>query len=240
MKKTVVLLHGFGEDSTIWNDYASVLAKDYNVILPDYSRLTHLKTIEEYADFVHEKIQEQEIEKCAIIGHSMGGYIALAFAEKYPQKLSGFGLFHSTSFADSEEKKEARTKNIEFIQKHGSALFIRTSTPNLYAEEFAKWNPELIENHIEIASQFSPEALIAGMQAMRDRPDRRSVLKALKVSVMFIIGEKDKSVSPADAKSQIMMPKFFSSSILDNVAHMGMIEERDHCLAFLERFLLKC
>ncbi len=78
------------------------------------------------------------------------------------------------------------------------------------------------------------------MQAIRDRSDRRSVLKALRVPVMFIIGEKDKSVSPADAKSQIMMPKFFSSSILDDVAHMGMVEEEEHCLAFLERFLLKC
>jgi pimeloyl-ACP methyl ester carboxylesterase len=240
MKKTVVLLHGFGEDSTIWHDYASVLETDYTVILPDYARKSDLKTIDAYADFVHGIIQENQVEKCAIIGHSMGGYVALAFAEKYPTMVSGLGLFHSTSFADSDEKKEARTKNIEFIQKHGSALFIRASTPNLYAEEFVKRNPELIENHIEIASQIPPEALMAGMQAMRDRPDRRSVLKALRCSVMFIIGEKDKSVSPADAKSQIMIPKFFSSSILDNVAHMGMIEERDHCLAFLERFLLKC
>jgi pimeloyl-ACP methyl ester carboxylesterase len=240
MKKTVVLLHGFGEDSSIWDDYASILEKEYNVILPNYARLSDMKTVEQYANYVHGILQEKGVEKCAIIGHSMGGYIALAFAEKYPQMLSGFGLFHSTSFADSDEKKEVRTKNIEFIQKHGSALFIRTSTPNLYAEEFVKRNPGLIENHIEIASQIPPEALMASMQAMRDRPYRRAVLKALRVPVMFIIGEKDKSVSPADAKSQIMMPKFFSSSILDNVAHMGMIEERDHCLAFLERFLLKC
>jgi pimeloyl-ACP methyl ester carboxylesterase len=240
MKKAVVLLHGFGEDSTIWNDYTTVLSKDYNVILPDYSRLTHLKTIEQYADFVHGIIVEKDIEKCAIIGHSMGGYVALAFAEKYPTMITGLGLFHSTSFADSDEKKEARTKNIEFIQKHGSALFIRASTPTLYAEEFVKRNPELIENHIEIASQIPTEALMSGMQAMRDRPDRRAVLKTLRCVVMFIIGEKDKSVSPADAKSQIMIPRYFTSSILDNVAHMGMIEERDHCLAFLEKFLLKC
>ena len=240
MKKAVVLLHGFGEDSTIWNDYALVLAKQYTVILPEYSRLNHLKTIEDYADFVHDEIVEQGIQKCAVIGHSMGGYIALAFAEKYPQMLSGFGLFHSTSFADSDEKKEARNKIIETMKKSGSAVFVRASTPTLYAEEFAKQHPDIITKHIEYASQFSPEALIAGMQAIRDRPDRRAVLKALRVPVMFIIGEKDKSVSPADAKAQIMIPKFFSSSILDNVAHMGMVEEAEHCLAFLERFLLKC
>ena len=240
MKKTVVLLHGFGADSSTWNDYATVLEKEYTVILPEYSRLSHLKTIEDYVDFVHDEIVEQGIEKCAVVGHSMGGYIALAFAEKYPQMLSGFGLFHSTSFADSDEKKEARNKIIETIKKSGSAVFIRASTPTLYAEEFAKEHPDVIAKHIEYASQFPPEALIAGMQAIRDRPDRQSVLKTLRVPVMFIIGEKDKSVSPADSKSQIMMPKFFSSSILDNVAHMGMVEEAEHCLAFLEKFLLKC
>jgi pimeloyl-ACP methyl ester carboxylesterase len=240
MKKTVVLLHGFGADSSIWNDYATVLEKEYTVILPEYARLNHLKTIEDYADFVHDLLVEKGVEKCAVIGHSMGGYIALGFAEKYPQMLSGFGLFHSTSFADSEEKKQARNKIIETIKRGGSEVFIRASTPTLYAEEFAKLHPEIIQKHIEYASQFPPEALIAGMGAIRDRPDRRAVLKALRVPVMFIIGEKDKSVSPADAKSQIMMPKFFSSSILDDVAHMGMVEEAEHCLAFLERFLLKC
>ena len=240
MKKTVVLLHGFGADSSTWNDYAAVLEKEYTVILPEYATLSHLRTIEDYADFVHEQLVEKGVEKCAMIGHSMGGYIALAFAEKYPQMLSGFGLFHSTSFADSEEKKEARNKIIESIKKNGSEVFTRASTPTLYAEEFVKLHPFIIAKHIEYASQFPPEALIAGMGAIRDRPDRRAVLKALRVPVMFIIGEKDKSVSPADSKSQIMMPKFFSSSILDNVAHMGMVEESEHCLAFLERFLLKC
>ncbi len=240
MKKAVVLLHGFGEDSSIWNDYAMVLEKEYTVILPEYSQLSHLKTMDDYADFVHSELVEKGVEKCAAIGHSMGGYIALAFAEKYPQMLSGFGLFHSTSFADSDEKKEARNKIIETIKKSGSAVFIRASTPTLYAPEFVKEHPFIIEKHIEYASQFPPEALIAGMGAIRDRPDRRAVLKALRVPVIFIIGEKDKSVSPADSKSQIMMPKFFSSSILDNVAHMGMVEESEHCLAFLQRFLLKC
>jgi pimeloyl-ACP methyl ester carboxylesterase len=240
MKKTVVLLHGFGEDSSIWNDYAAVLEYEYNVILPEYAQLSNLKTIEDYADFVHEQLVEKGVEKCAVIGHSMGGYIALAFAEKYLQMLSGFGLFHSTSFADSDEKKEARNKIIETIKKSGSEVFIRASTPTLYAEDFVKENAFIVAKHIDYASQFPPEALIAGMQAIRDRPDRRAVLKALQVPVMFIIGEKDKSISPADSKSQIMMPKFFSSSILDNVAHMGMVEESEHCLAFLEKFLLKC
>jgi pimeloyl-ACP methyl ester carboxylesterase len=239
MKKAVVLLHGFGEDSSIWSGFVPFLQKDFYILTPDYARLSNLKSIEEYADFVHSKIVEKNIEKCVMIGHSMGGYIALAFAEKYPEMLTGLGLFHSTSFADSEEKKKARTKNIELINKLGAEPFIKTSTPNLYAEEFQKQHPEVIEKHIEYASTLPKEALMAGMKAMRDRPDRRQVLKSLRCSVMFVIGEKDKSVSPEDAKSQIMMPKYFSSSILDEVAHMGMIEEPEDCLKFVIKFCLK-
>ena len=135
--------------------------------------------------------------------------------------------------------KAARSKNIEFIDKYGAEAFIKTSTPNLYAEIFQKLHPEVIEKHIEYASTLPKEALMAGMKAMRDRPDRRQVLKSLRCSVMFIIGEMDKSVSPQDAKSQIMMPKYFSSSILNDVAHMGMLEEPEDCLKFVIKFCLK-
>jgi pimeloyl-ACP methyl ester carboxylesterase len=240
MKQNLILLHGYGEDSTIWSGFVPFLQKEYFIITPDYSRLSNLKTIDDYAEFVHQEIVEKGVEKCIVIGHSMGGYIALAFAEKYPEMLKGLGLFHSTAFEDSEEKKVARTKNIEFLTKHGSEAFIRFSTPNLYSEEFQKLHPEVIEKHIKSASQIPVEALIAGIAAMRDRPDRKSVLKTIKCFVLFIIGEKDKSVSPADAKSQIMIPKFFTSSILDDVAHMGMIEEPEDCLKFVSKFLLKC
>jgi pimeloyl-ACP methyl ester carboxylesterase len=240
MKKAVVLLHGFGEDSTIWSGYVPFLQKDFFIITPEYARLSHLKTIEQYADFVNELVVESGFEKCILIGHSMGGYIALAFAEKYPEKVLGLSLFHSTSFADSDEKKVARTKNVEFLKAHGTEAFIKATTPNLYAENFAKKYPEVIQKHILASSSLPVEALIAGMEAMRERPDRKHVLKSLRCPVMFIIGEKDKSVAPADAKAQIMIPKFFSTLILDEVAHMGMIEEPEDCLKFVGKFLLKC
>lgn len=240
MKKAVVLLHGFGEDSTIWSGYVPFLQKDFFIITPEYARLSHLKTIEQYADFVNDIVVASGFEKCILIGHSMGGYIALAFAEKYPEKVLGLSLFHSTAFDDSDEKKVARTKNVEFLKVHGTEAFIKATTPNLYAEAFAKKYPEIIQKHILASSSLPVEALIAGMEAMRERPDRKHVLKSLRCPVMFIIGEKDKSVNPADAKAQIMIPKFFSSLILDEVAHMGMIEEPEDCLKFVGKFLLKC
>ena len=165
MKKTVVLLHGFGEDSSVWSGFVPFLQKDFYILTPDYARLSNFKSVEEYADFVHEKIVEKCIEKCVMIGHSMGGYIALAFAEKYPEMLNGLGLFHSTSFADSEEKKAARTKNIDFIDKHGAEAFIKTSTPNLYAEAFQKNHPEVIEKHIKYVSTPIAEAITTSHKA---------------------------------------------------------------------------
>lgn len=240
MKQNLILLHGYGEDSTIWSGFVPFLQKEYFIITPDYSRLSNLKTIDDYAEFVHQEIVAKGVEKCIVIGHSMGGYVALAFAEKYPTMLKGLGLFHSTAFEDSEDKKATRTKSIEYLAKHGSEAFIRFSTPNLYSEGFQKLHPEVIEKHIVSASQIPVEALMAGMAAMRDRPDKKAVLKSIKCFVMFIIGEKDKSVSPADAKAQIMIPKFFTSSILNDVAHLGMIEDPEECLKFVSKFLLKC
>ncbi len=83
-----------------------------------------------------------------LIGHSMGGYISMAFAEKYPDKLSGLGLFHSSSYADSPEKKESRDKNILFIQKNGAALFVEQAIPGLFSDEFKSEHPEEIRRLI--------------------------------------------------------------------------------------------
>lgn len=238
-KKAVVLLHGFGEDSSIWSSFVSAFQDEYLVLTPDYSRIDSFKNMEDYADFVYEEIKAKGVEKCAVIGHSMGGYIALALAEKHPEIMRSLGLFHSTAFEDSEERKQMRLKNVSFLEKNGTEAFIRNFTPNLYAEHFVKQYPEKISNHIESSSTLPVTALIAGMNAMRLRPDRKHVLKAAKYPVLFIIGELDKSVPPEDSKAQMMIPKFFSVSILDQVAHMGMVEEPESTLATLEKFLKK-
>jgi pimeloyl-ACP methyl ester carboxylesterase len=140
----VLLLHGFGEDSRIWEGTIADLSKQFLLIVPDLpgsgpSQLMQGEiSMESMAEAVLE-ILKNEIpdlsaapvnRKPVLIGHSMGGYITLAFAEKYPQLLKAFGLFHSTAFADSEEKKQVRQKSIAFIRQHGAAKFIEQSTPN--------------------------------------------------------------------------------------------------------------
>src|SRR5678816_1226564 len=140
--KTVILIHGFAEDGEIWNNQAEFLKDHFRLIIPDIpgsgrSEFVEDGSIETYAEII-KLILDQEAQndnaatgKATIIGHSMGGYITLAFAERWGQSLDAFGLFHSSAFADDEEKKQTRAKAIDFINNNGAAAFLGTTIPGL-------------------------------------------------------------------------------------------------------------
>ncbi len=172
-----------------------------------------------------------------MIGHSMGGYITIAFAEKYPELLNGFGFFHSSAFTDDEEKKQIRLKAIEFIKKNGAEAFLKTSIPGLFTDEFIKNYSYRVENLIETAKQFSPEALVQYYYAMINRPDRTDVLKSVNKPVLFIIGEKDKAIPLQASLKQCHLPAISHITILKNSAHMGMLEEKEKCIQTVLGFL---
>ena len=163
--------------------------------------------------------------------------ISLAFAEKYPKRLLGLGLFHSTAYPDPEEKKLARRKSIEFITQHGAADFIRTTIPNLFAPSFCESHPEQIKDLIETYSLLDPRALIQYYEAMILRPDRTSVLNNFPRPVLFIMGEEDKAVPFQDSLKQSHLPAVSYIHILKENGHMGMIENPEKSNAFLLEFL---
>src|SRR5215207_7591047 len=125
MGKPVVFIHGFGEDGRVWDEAIYELKKQFQCIIPDLpgSGNSIMKngdwSIEGLAEAVGSILDVEEIPVATMIGHSMGGYVTLAFAEKYPASLNGFALFHSSAFADSEEKRETRKRGIQFIEQHG-------------------------------------------------------------------------------------------------------------------------
>ena len=128
----VMLVHGFGEDGNVWDKQVEYLERNYHLIVPDLpgsgrSEIIDNMSMEEMAEVLHVIIHEENIDKCIVIGHSMGGYITLALVESYWNHVSAFGLFHSSAFADSEEKKETRKKGIEFIKQHGFCRFFHHS-----------------------------------------------------------------------------------------------------------------
>ena len=236
----VMLIHGFAEDGAVWDFQADTLAKHCFLIRPDLpgsGRSNPPKeaeaglpgpvppTMEDLADCIRHILDAEKLDSCKMIGHSMGGYITLAFAEKYPEKLTALGLFHSTAFADSEEKKAQRRKSIEFIGKYGATEFIRQSTPNLFSDAYKQRNPEGIREFVGHYDNFTDTSLVSYYEAMINRPDRTDILRNFKKPVLFVIGEKDPAVPLEQSLKQSHLPEIAYIHILENVAHMGMLEE---------------
>jgi pimeloyl-ACP methyl ester carboxylesterase len=167
----------------------------------------------------------------------MGGYVTLAFAEQWPEQLKGFGLIHSTAFADSEEKKAARRKSIAFIQENGTEAFLQATLPNLFGTRFQQQHPEAIQQLLQWGAAFKPEALIGYYEAMLQRPDRSAVLQQAKVPVLFFIGAEDKAVPPADAVLQSSYPEVAVVKKVEHIAHMGMWEAPDALNQLLLQYL---
>ena len=176
---------------------------------------------------------------CTVIGHSMGGYITLALVESYWNHVNAFGLFHSTAFADTEEKKDTRKKGIEFIKQNGAFEFLKTSTPNLFSPNSKLQIPNSIDEFINSLKEFTSQALIAYYNAMMDRPDRTSILKNTKNPVLFIAGQHDNAIPINDVLEQCHLPEKSYIHVLKKSGHMGMMEETGNANRILEEFLLE-
>jgi pimeloyl-ACP methyl ester carboxylesterase len=168
----------------------------------------------------------------------MGGYITLAFAEKYPSLLSGFGLIHSTAFADNEEKKKNREKGIALMEEYGPFSFLKNTIPNLFGAKFKALYPEKVNSFIEAAAAFSKESLQQYYRAMMLRPDRTHVLLSNPLPVLFVMGTEDVAAPMEDVLKQVSLPNISYIHVLSHTGHMGMWEAteqmNDYILAFIK------
>lgn len=263
----LVLIHGFAEDSSIWDHQTAYLKNNHRLIIPDLpgsgrssllpddtssplpgnpfsplsgnssSPLSGNSGMEELAGAVKAILDAEEVSECILVGHSMGGYITLAFAELYPEMVKAFGLFHSTSYADSEEKKAARRKGIDFIRKNGAAPFIKQTTPNLFSETSRSGHPEWVGTLIEKYTGFNPDALIRYYEAMIRRPDRSHVLRQFPRPVLFVLGQEDNTIPLTIGLQQSHIPNVSYIYILEHAGHMGMLESSSQAGHILEEFL---
>lgn len=251
----VMLVHGFGETGDVWANQVAYLKDKFLLIVPDLpgsgqSGMIEDMSMEGMSDVLKAILEtesptfppslrgtKQTGVKTALIGHSMGGYITLAFAEKYSSLLNCFGLFHSTAFPDTDEKKATRRKGIEFMKEHGAFEFLKTAVPNLFSPATKQDSPQLVNDFLQSLSGFSPDALIAYYEAMIRRPDRTEVLKQAGVPVLFIAGESDNAVPMQDILKQTHLPERADINILHGSGHMGMLEEKDKTNLILEKFL---
>jgi pimeloyl-ACP methyl ester carboxylesterase len=245
----IVLLHGFGEDGTIWNGLLDNFP-EHKLIVPDLPGTGRSEPIDDMsmeglaeavqAIIVHESAEifykEGGQHSVTMIGHSMGGYITLAFAEKYGNMLRAFGLFHSSAYADPEEKKETRRKGIKFIREHGAYEFLKTVTPNMFSDSSKENRKQLIDGQVEAGRGFKEEALIAYYEAMMARPDRSRLLKEAAVPVLFILGKYDNAIPLEDGLKQSHLPAVAYVTLLEQSGHMGMLEEPEKAAGALREF----
>lgn len=246
--KVVVLVHGFIEEGGMWNDTAKALSKNYKVIVPDLEGfgssplLSKKLSMEHYADALYAMLQEEKIKKCVLLGHSMGGYIALHFAEKYPHMLAGFGLVNSHCFADTNEKKANRKKGCDFIARHGSAPFVRELYYNIFHDTFKKTpaGKKLIEALIKKAEKYTPEALIAANTAMMNRKGKEDVLRNATVPVLLLNGKQDESAPLALTSQQASFAPVADVHFYDTCKHMSIFEKKKEALKAIQRFVDFC
>lgn len=238
----VVLIHGFLETHELWNSFAPRLAAGCDVItidLPGFG-LSPLPdagfTLDDVADRVVAFLDTIQVETCIMIGHSLGGYVTLAVAARYPHRLLAFGLFHSTALADSDEKKVSRNKVIEFVKTHGVEAFVRPFIPPLF---FDQQHPA-IPQQVAVGLRTSQETLTGYAAAMRDRPDRTHVLRSFEGPILLLAGEKDTGVPLETLERQAVMAKRPILHRFPHVAHMGMFEDEPATLQAVASFVQAC
>jgi len=236
----IVLIHGFCEIGEMWRDFANTLSTDFRVICPDLpgcggSPITSNSiSLEEVAVLLEEWMNENNIQNPIVIGHSLGGYVMLALLELMGDKLKAVGLFHSTAFADDEEKKGMRDRTVIFLKKHGVDMFVTSFVPPLFPEERREELDKEINQAIEQAKQCSLDGLIAFTKAMRDRKDRFEVLENFSGFKLMIAGTEDGAVKiDASRKHKSAITDYYE---LENTGHVGMIERKEETLKIVREF----
>jgi len=240
---TIVLLHGFLENASMWNEISSELSKRNRIVTIDllgHGRsdcLGYLHSMELFSETVEAVLKQLRIRKCIVIGHSLGGYVALAFAERNPQKIKGLCLLNATSNEDDQERKQLRTRANMMIQNNFTNM-VRMSFTNLFSEVSRLNYADEIKNGLDEALKTSVQGYIAGQEGMKLRPNRNHVLAKNDFKKMIITGRKDpvldiqKSIEEAE--------KTNSKLIIFPDGHMSHIENFGKLIIVLKNFIRDC
>jgi len=239
----VVLLHGFLENSTMWDFFVAEYSKKYRVITIDLlghgttGCLGYVHTMEDMADAVLAVLTELRIRKAILMGHSMGGYVALAFAELYGDMVKGLVLQNSSSLADSDERKANRDRAVIAV-KHNAGNFVRMSIANLFSEE----NREKFDTEIELLKEEAVktplQGIVAALEGMKIRKDREVILHFAPYPILLVLGKKDQSLIYDEHAGQIEDTAV--KLVTYPYGHMSHIESREPLLKETLDFFKTC
>lgn len=243
--RVVVLLHGYLGSAAIWEHTIENLSRSYRVIaidLPGHGQtpcIGYVHSMEVMAKCVKAVMDSLHLKRYVIIGHSMGGYVALAFADLFPDTLKGFCLYHSTAYPDSEEKKRDRSRAIQLVKKDRK-IYTAATIKNLFAAKNLKYLKSEIAFATTIARQTEVKGMVAALEGMKDRPARDLILGLVEYPIMMVVGEHD-NVLPAESlleQSQVIKNK--TVLYLEHDGHFGFLESPRTSHKELRKFLRKC
>ncbi len=241
----VVLLHGFLENLHVWDDFTGFLKQSFKVLavdLPGFGKTSVFSDIHGMAfmaDTVKAVMDAENITGTTLVGHSMGGYVSLAFAKKFPELLNGMVLFHSQAGADNEEGKQNRTRTIKVVKKDHKD-FIAKFIPLLFAKDNVSRFAKEIARLREMSFQTPAQAVTAALAGMRDRDDSLELLKEVDFPVFFVIGKQDSRIPIEKVLPQLSLPAHAEAVILDKTGHLGFVEAPEKTFPVVGDFLKRC
>ncbi len=239
----VILLHGYLESSEIWAGFAKKLARKFRVITVDLpghglsSVYNECHTMEVLASSVKGLFDCLHLNSAFVAGHSLGGYITLAFLEKHPELLKGYCLFHSHPFADTTETKHNREREINIVRAGKKFLMYPEDVTKMYATANLKKFEDSLQRSKDIASKIRDEGIIAVLSGMIQRPSRQAVMESGRVPCLWILGKMDNYIQAETVRKRIALPPNARVVILENSGHMGFIEEEDLSVKIMTDFV---
>jgi pimeloyl-ACP methyl ester carboxylesterase len=235
----IILLHGFCETHEIWSGFdikLSAFGRVISIDLPGFGKSPLPPapfSIDSVAALILTWLKENNITNPVLVGHSLGGYVVLAMAAMDPQYFKKIVLFHSSIYADTEEKKANRDKVIDFVSNNGVAPFIQTFVPSLF---YNKNHPEL-ERVRSICTTTPQQTLIEYTRAMRDRPSREDFFKTYSGNSLVLAGDKDEIIPPEVSRKMSLAGLKSDFLVLKDTGHMGMIEAESSSLEKISSFI---
>lgn len=242
---TLVLLHGFLQNLDVWTSYVLTYMHSMRVItidLPGHGQtdsFSDVHTMEFMAKIVKQVLEDAGVEQCVMVGHSMGGYVALAFADKYPYTLRGLGLINSHALADTEEHARSREEICASVLEN-RASFIVSFVPSLFDSSHQGVLSQDIKDLQDQCLETRAESIIAAQRGMAQRPSRITTLSRLEVPTLFIYGKNDPRIPVEIALSQAMVAHHAEILLLSDVGHMSFIEEREYVKPRIKNFVDTC
>jgi pimeloyl-ACP methyl ester carboxylesterase len=239
----IVLLHGYLESSEVWNGFSGKLALSFRVISVDLPGcglsdvFGEVHSMEFMAMAIKELFDHLGIIKVFLTGHSLGGYVALAFLELFPDLLSGYCLFHSQPFADTPAAIEKRKREIEIVKMGKKNLMYPDNVMKMFASSNLEKFSDALQRSKNIASRIPGEGIIAVLNGMMIRPSRLTFMEEGKVPCLWILGSMDNYIPYDLIQKQVNLPDNAKIVILANSGHMGFVEEEELSVKIVRDFV---